>query len=149
MSDVSLQVSSSRSCEDIGCSLCCKLPAMQGHPTLKDRPCGTWCENAEPGVGCKIYEDRPAEPCRGFYCAWRAQDSWPDKLNPRKCGAVVHCGPPPEGTDYECQITIWEDRPGAWQKVAPRLAQHVIPSVLMILHRHDGTEYIVGRKDTT
>ena len=40
--------------------------------------------------GCGIYADRPTDPCRTFYCAWR-QDGTPliDAMRPDLSGVIV------------------------------------------------------------
>lgn len=75
---------SGRTCGD--CTLCCKV---MGITELK-KPAGTWCEHCAPGVGCKIYKDRPSS-CAGFECLWLqgSPATVPDELKPNRCKAVI------------------------------------------------------------
>ena len=76
---------------------------------MQNRQCGTCiacCEGwlhveklgMRPGVpcmhctanGCKIYSDRPEDPCRKFLCAWMEEDSdLPENLKPSLSGVIV------------------------------------------------------------
>ena len=76
---------------------------------MQNRQCGTCvacCEGwlqaeklgMRPGVpcrhctaeGCKIYSDRPEDPCRKFFCAWMEEDSdLPENLKPSLSGVIV------------------------------------------------------------
>lgn len=48
------------------CNACCRAFAI---PDLKKA--GEWCKHCDIGVGCRIYETRPA-PCIDFECLWLA-----------------------------------------------------------------------------
>jgi hypothetical protein len=52
------------------------------------KPVGVLCEHCQPGVGCKIYEDRPPS-CRGFECAWLTSEMLPEEWRPDKIKAMV------------------------------------------------------------
>ena len=42
------------------------------------------------GSGCKIYEDRPVDPCRNFECGWvKANSPLPDWLRPDLAKAMM------------------------------------------------------------
>lgn len=66
-------IQSGRACG--ACTLCCKLLDIQETAS----PHGEWCRECDIGVGCRVYEERPAE-CRHFNCgylAWsRAGEHW-------------------------------------------------------------------------
>jgi hypothetical protein len=52
------------------CNMCCYALSID-EPLNK--PAGDMCKNCAPGVGCKIYADRPPV-CSDYYCAWLADD---------------------------------------------------------------------------
>lgn len=57
-----------RSCA--GCNMCCY--ALSIEEPLHKRA-GDMCTHCEPGVGCKIYADRPPV-CSGYFCGWLTDD---------------------------------------------------------------------------
>jgi hypothetical protein len=76
--------------------------------------CGGWLtctvrdQEIKPGVPCRfrgagcctIYEERPAIPCRSFFCAWRLQDNpFPESFRPDRLGVIIIA-------------RQWRDRPG-------------------------------------
>jgi hypothetical protein len=89
-----------------GCTACCLTHAVFA---IK-KPAGKWCEHCEPGVGCRIYPDRP-EGCReGFKCEWlkgEADDSW----YPPRSGVVLDLVMSPEPEVGEL-LQVWEAVPG-------------------------------------
>lgn len=75
-----------RSCE--GCTRCCEgwLGAnINGHEMYPGKPCFF----VEQGVGCKIYVDRPEDPCKTFQCMWRADDRVPIEFKPSDIGSLI------------------------------------------------------------
>jgi len=47
------------------CTACCKT-----HEVFEiEKPAGAWCPHCDVGVGCRVYETRPAG-CREFQCEW-------------------------------------------------------------------------------
>ncbi len=92
-----------RSCRD--CTLCCKLVAVH---ELK-KPAQSWCEHCEIGVGCKVYETRPAD-CRTFYCGWLVDPRIADAWEPNRSKMVVK---------FEARrivIHVDKDRRGQWRR---------------------------------
>ncbi len=76
----------SRSCGT--CTACCDgwlTATIRGHEMRVGVPChfrGTG--------GCTIYEDRPADPCRGFHCAWRlGGNPFPESFRPDRLGVII------------------------------------------------------------
>ena len=76
--------------------------------------CGGWLtctvrgQEIKPGVPCRfrgagcctIYEERPANPCRTFFCAWRLQGNpFPESFRPDRLGVII-------------VARQWRDRPG-------------------------------------
>jgi hypothetical protein len=49
---------------------------------------GRWCRHCAPGVGCRIYEERPAS-CRQFSCLWLSMAALPDALKPDRSKVVL------------------------------------------------------------
>lgn len=38
---------------------------------------------------CSIYETRPNNPCRNFYCGWVKETEFPDWMRPDKSGVIL------------------------------------------------------------
>lgn len=77
----------SRECNN--CTKCCEgwLSAnINGHPMYPGKPCFF----VEIGKGCKIYEDRPEDPCKGFLCSWIQIEEMPDHFKPDDSGVIMH-----------------------------------------------------------
>ncbi len=77
---------SQRQCGD--CSLCCKV---LGIPEL-DKPKDSWCPNFAPGIGCRIYGDRPPS-CRNFNCRWLTDPTIGPEWKPSVCKMVIDSRP--------------------------------------------------------
>lgn len=70
--------------QDCGkCTICCILPKI----IEMDSPCGEYCKECIPCVGCNIYKDRP-EPCREFQCSWSQMNFAHIDLRPNNCGVM-------------------------------------------------------------
>jgi hypothetical protein len=82
-----------------GCTLCCKLLDIKE----TDSKPGEYCKHCEPGVGCKIYNERP-EPCRIFECAWKQMKHAGEELRPDKCNVLFE-----KWSDYVMVGTTTED----------------------------------------
>jgi len=65
------------------CTLCCKFLNIKE----TDSKPGNYCKHCEPGVACKIYNERP-EPCRIFECAWKQMNHPGEELKPDKCNVL-------------------------------------------------------------
>ena len=89
-----------------GCTLCCKLLAVEELETPPLR----WCPHCNAKKGCEIYEDRPTE-CRQFYCEYLVNPALGDHWRPSKCKMVVVL------EDYSNALVIHVDpaRPHAWR----------------------------------
>ena len=75
-----------KSCE--GCTKCCEgylTTNIDGQEVYAGHP----CKFVEQGVGCKIYKDRPADPCKNFLCFWRASEIMPMEFKPSEVGVIV------------------------------------------------------------
>ena len=77
---------SQRQCGD--CSLCCKV---LGIPEL-EKPKDSWCPNFAPGIGCRIYANRPPS-CRNFNCRWLTDPTMGPEWKPSLCKMVVDSRP--------------------------------------------------------
>lgn len=69
-----------------GCTQCCLVLPLSAPDFFKQS--GVWCQHCEPGVGCRIYETRPA-PCVTFQCGWRVLPFLPDDLRPDQSGILT------------------------------------------------------------
>ena len=87
--------------------MCCKV---MGIDELR-KPPSVWCQHAEIGKGCKIYEDRP-ESCRVFRCLWLNDPRLPDEMRPDKSKVVFHV----EKDKGRLKVNVDPDRPDAWKK---------------------------------
>ena len=65
--------------------MCCKVMSINE----LSKPVGLWCEHRKPGLGCGIYQDRPAS-CRAFSCLWLADPTQPHKLRPDLTKVVLY-----------------------------------------------------------
>ena len=73
-----------RSCD--GCAKCCEgwlRGSANGHEFYKGRPCFYLNKT------CSIYDDRPADPCRSFKCAWLADDTFPHWMKPDLVNTII------------------------------------------------------------
>ena len=75
-----------RQCEP--CTACCdgwlKIE-VYGHQIDRGAPCPF-----STGQNCKIYQQRPQDPCREFICGWRAHNSpLPEWMRPDKAGMIL------------------------------------------------------------
>lgn len=71
------------------CTLCCKLLAVDELA----KPACSWCALAEPGKGCRTYDERP-DSCRAFECLWLQTQSheigkFPGDLRPDRCRVIL------------------------------------------------------------
>src|SRR5262245_33293733 len=77
-----------------GCSLCCKVLLIQPFSPAGfrkwplNKPHGVWCTDCQPGVGCRIYDDRPDE-CREFLCWWLVEPRLGPEWKPDKSKLVI------------------------------------------------------------
>lgn len=76
-----------RSCGD--CTKCCEgwlVATIHGEEMSPGKP----CQFVDPGVGCKIYKNRPKDPCKMFSCMWKAVEDVPEEFQPSKSGIILH-----------------------------------------------------------
>lgn len=92
-----------------GCTLCCKLPAVEA---LR-KPQEQWCDHCHIGTGCRIYDLRPAE-CRTFTCLWLQNDTIPEDLRPDKSKVVIY-----RTSESQIMAHVDPSRPDAWKQ--PRM----------------------------
>ena len=67
-----------------GCTMCCKIMAIDE----LEKPMGAWCPHCQPGVGCKIYDERPPS-CRAFKCYWLVDPTMAQNLRPDRTKVVL------------------------------------------------------------
>lgn len=73
-----------RECGD--CTLCCEgwlNTEIHGKRVYEGNPCYYFCD------GCTIYENRPKDPCREYYCEWLMNEDFPEWLKPNKSKVIV------------------------------------------------------------
>ena len=71
-----------RACGD--CTLCCEVMAIEALA----KPAGRWCRHCQPGRGCAIYAERPAE-CGDFACLWLVNDLLDERWKPSRSKLVL------------------------------------------------------------
>jgi hypothetical protein len=88
------------------CMMCCKVMAIDA----LDKPPGVWCKHIKRGVGCLIYETRPAE-CRRYYCHWMVDPKLPEEWKPDRAKFTI-------AVNRSGHITAFVDPglPGAWRQ---------------------------------
>ncbi|HEY7608991.1 MAG TPA: hypothetical protein VIF14_07145 [Alphaproteobacteria bacterium] len=94
-----------RSCA--GCTMCCRI---FGIPEL-EKPRHQWCSHCDIGVGCKIYDQRPAS-CREFVCGYLVDGGVPEHWKPSKSRMVLTS----EDNGRRLVIHVDTSRPDAWRK---------------------------------
>lgn len=87
MAKVSLQLSNknARSCD--GCTKCCEgwlSATIHGEEMYPGKP----CQFVDAGVGCKIYNKRPKDPCKNFACMWKVVDDVPEEFKPSEIDVI-------------------------------------------------------------
>jgi hypothetical protein len=88
------------------CTKCCKVLAI---PELRKRPFHE-CVHVAPGLGCKIYPQRP-ESCRKFICGWLLDPNMGPDLKPENCHVVFY------QRDRQNIVAICDaDYPDSWRK---------------------------------
>ena len=73
-----------RSCGE--CTKCCEgwlSGVVHGHQMSR----GCRCHYLE--SSCKIYEDRPVEPCRNYNCVWLMDEEFPGWMKPNISGVII------------------------------------------------------------
>ena len=68
------------------CAKCCEgwlHGEAYGHAFFKGRPCFFLNKT------CSIYDNRPADPCRSYKCAWLAEDIFPFWMKPDLVNAII------------------------------------------------------------
>jgi hypothetical protein len=88
------------------CTKCCKLLAIT---ELKKRP-GEQCRHVAPGLGCKIYPERPGS-CRNFICGWLLDPNMGPDLKPEKCHVIFY-----QQNGQNIVAASDADYPDAWRK---------------------------------
>jgi hypothetical protein len=92
-----------RSCGD--CRLCCKVLAVDAI----GKPARVWCEHSKAGIGCTIYDDRPAA-CRTFRCLWLDRLELGDQWQPHLSHFVLYLDGP------QLVVNVDSEHPGAWRR---------------------------------
>ena len=90
-----------------GCTMCCKLLGIKEF----NKPQMVWCQHCDVGVGCKIYDSRPAE-CSGFYCDYLMQPELDERWYPKQSKMVVVYAQIKAWANNLCpqrgQVVVWE-----------------------------------------
>lgn len=89
------------------CTMCCKVHYIGD---FNKQP-GVWCQHAQPGRGCKIYDDRP-QICRDFYCQWMMDGSFGPEWKPDTAKFVVSLMP----GDSNLLVAVDPKFPNAWRR---------------------------------
>lgn len=100
-----------RQCGD--CGLCCRVLAVEALA----KPAHVACDHYADGVGCTIYDQRPAA-CRSFRCLWLDQPALAENWKPNRSHIVLHLA----ASDGQLIATVDPDHPEAWQQPERRQA---------------------------
>lgn len=73
------------------------------------KPAGVWCRHCQPGHGCKIYPERPAE-CRDYNCLWLLDERLGPQWKPSLSRLVLTTSD--DGIEIRCDPGF----PEAWRK---------------------------------
>lgn len=76
-----------------------------------DKPPGCWCADCRPGVGCAIYQQRPAE-CRDFACAFLTNPDLGEDWRPDRAKLVVTL----EGEGRMVAVHVDASQPNGWRR---------------------------------
>jgi hypothetical protein len=98
-------IAENKSCGD--CSLCCKLIGVEEIA----KPQFVWCRSYGKGVGCKVYDTRPAA-CAAFACYWLHVPNLGEEWRPDRAGFVMHIAD--GGT--RLNIEVDPPTPQAWRQ---------------------------------
>jgi len=75
--------------ECLPCTACCE-GWLQINVNSEEIYPGKPCSNCDTDKGCRIYENRPVEPCQNFICGWReARSPFPDWFRPDNAKVIV------------------------------------------------------------
>jgi hypothetical protein len=96
------------------CTACCRVFAI---PSL-GKPAGKWCEHCAIGIGCRVYDGRPAL-CIDYKCLWLLSQGRDDprqrlapELRPDRCKVVFS----PTTNDAIMAALTMPGSPDAWRK---------------------------------
>lgn len=89
------------------CTLCCKVLGI----TALQKPEGKWCQHCTPGVGCRMYEQRPDE-CRSFFCLWLVDPGLGPEWKPERSKFVLTASAEGNRMDIHCDPGY----PHAWRR---------------------------------
>jgi hypothetical protein len=90
-----------------GCTLCCKV---MGVPSL-DKPANQWCAHCRAGIGCGVYDNRPAE-CRTFICGYLSMPALADEWKPVVSRLVINT----QSAEGTMIVYVDPARPEAWRR---------------------------------
>ena len=102
------EAAAERQCGD--CSMCCKVMRVEEI----SKPEHQWWQHARPGIGCAIYETRPAK-CRVFRCGWLVLDMRPH-WKPTKCKMVLVRRRDRQSGGRELIVQPDRNYPNAWRR---------------------------------
>lgn len=101
-----------------GCTACCLTHAV----FAIGKPPGKWCEQCEPGQGCRVYLARP-EGCREFKCEW-LKGGLSEEWYPPHCGVVLDFVVSPEPAVGEL-LQVWEAAAGSIRLADPAIREQI------------------------
>jgi hypothetical protein len=112
-----------------GCTMCCKLLDI---PEI-NKPRLQWCADCAPGIGCQIYDKRPAT-CRSFYCGYLTNPVLSEDWKPSRSKLLVTLD------DKLNRVAVHVDpaRPDAWRQepyysIIKRWARTAVPAQVQVL----------------
>jgi len=88
------------------CTMCCWMLRIDELA----KPEHSHCQHCEEGAGCTIYNARP-EPCREFYCGYRALPFAGPHWFPPDCGMMIY----PDAANSRLRVHVDPANPEAWR----------------------------------
>ena len=104
--NASVQIVAGRSCQ--GCTLCCKLLAIEA----LQKPRATWCTHCDVKAGCKIHGSHPDE-CRNFYCGYLTNAALDERWHPTRSKIVLAYD---EQHAPRLSVHVDPGRPNTWRE---------------------------------
>lgn len=124
------------------CTVCCD-GWLTGNVNGHDFYPGKGCHYVDKNHGCKIYEDRPENPCKTFRCVWLDADTiLPDSLRPDKSKVLLQMNVI-DGIRYIRTFEVGEKIDSV---VLAKIIQFAYHKNINLLYEVDGIHYPIGTK---
>lgn len=89
--------STTRSCGE--CTKCCD-GWLAGRVLGENMYPGKPCRFVASGIKCSIYQNRPEDPCKTYYCEWLINDEIPEWMKPSEINIIIDSSTDAEGNKF-------------------------------------------------